>query len=76
MAACSSSGADKLADGGAIVLTGGALAKRPGKGGAALGCVNAALDFTAKALANDFGPRLRASHMNYLCGKCSSIGAW
>jgi NAD(P)-dependent dehydrogenase (short-subunit alcohol dehydrogenase family) len=52
-------GVSKLADGGSIVLTSGALAKRPGKGSTALAAANAALDAIVKGLANDFGPRVR-----------------
>lgn len=52
-------GAPRLADGGSIVLTTGALAKRPGKGNTALAVANAALDNMVKGLANDLGPRLR-----------------
>ena len=37
-------GASKVADGGALVLCSGALAKRPGKGSTALAAANAALD--------------------------------
>jgi NAD(P)-dependent dehydrogenase (short-subunit alcohol dehydrogenase family) len=54
-------GASKLADGGSIVLTSGALAKRPGKGSTALAAANAALDAIARGLALDFGPRLRVN---------------
>ncbi len=46
------------------MLTSGALAKRPGKGGAALGTVNAALDNIVKGLANDLGPRLRINSVS------------
>jgi NAD(P)-dependent dehydrogenase (short-subunit alcohol dehydrogenase family) len=53
-------GAPLLADGGCIVLTSGALAKRPGKGSTALATANAALEGLVKGLANDLGPRLRA----------------
>ena len=53
-----------LADGGAIVLTSGALAKRPGKGGTALATANAALDAVVKGLANDLGPRLRVNTLS------------
>ena len=51
--------AEKLADGGAIVLASGALSRRPGKGSTALACANAALEAIVKGLAHDLGPRLR-----------------
>ncbi len=54
-------GASKIADGGSIVLTSGALAKRPGKGSTALATANAALDAIARGLAHDLGPRLRVN---------------
>ena len=54
-------GAAKVADGGALVLCSGALAKRPGKGSTALAAANAALDAIVKGLANDLGPRLRVA---------------
>lgn len=54
-------GAGKLADGGSIVLVSGALTKRPGKGSAALGAANAALEVLGRGLANDLGPRLRVN---------------
>ena len=54
-------GAAKVADGGALVLCSGALAKRPGKGSTALAAANAALDAVVKGLANDLGPRLRVA---------------
>lgn len=54
-------GAEKIADGGSIVLTSGALSRRPGKGSTALACANAALEAIIKGLANDFGPRLRVN---------------
>lgn len=54
-------GAEKLADGGSIVVTSGALSRRPGKGSAALGAANAALEAIVKGLANDLGPRLRVN---------------
>ena len=54
-------GAPKVADGGALVLCSGALAKRPGKGSTALATANAALDAAVKGLANDLGPRLRVA---------------
>jgi NAD(P)-dependent dehydrogenase (short-subunit alcohol dehydrogenase family) len=57
-------GAEKLADGGSIVLTTGALAKRPGKGSTALATANAALDNIVKGLANDLGPRLRVNSVS------------
>lgn len=43
-----SHGADKLADGGSIVLTSGALSRRPGKGSTALATANAALEAIVK----------------------------
>jgi len=43
-------GATKVADGGALVLCSGALAKRPGKGSTALAAANAALDAVVKGL--------------------------
>lgn len=52
-------GADKLADGGSIVLTSGALSRRPGVGSTSLATANAALEAIVKGLANDLGPRLR-----------------
>lgn len=54
-------GAEKIADGGSIVLTSGTLARRPGKGSSALGAANAALEAIVKGLANDLGPRLRVN---------------
>jgi NAD(P)-dependent dehydrogenase (short-subunit alcohol dehydrogenase family) len=39
----------------------GALAKRPGKGSAALAAANAAVEVLGKGLAVDFGPRLRVN---------------
>lgn len=54
-------GADKIADNGSIVLTSGALARRPEKGSSALGAANAALEAIVKGLANDFGPRVRVN---------------
>lgn len=54
-------GAPKVADGGALVLCSGALAKRPGKGSAALAAANGAIDCIVRGLANDLGPRLRVS---------------
>ena len=50
-----------MADGGALVLCSGALAKRPGKGSAALAAANGAIDCIVKGLANDLGPRLRVT---------------
>lgn len=58
---CVSYGADKLSDGGSIVLTSGALSRRPGKGSTALAVANAALEAAVKGLANDLGPRLRVN---------------
>ena len=37
-----------MADGGSVVLTSGALSRRPGKGSSALGSCNAALDAIIK----------------------------
>ncbi|KAJ9512456.1 hypothetical protein QJQ45_013031 [Haematococcus lacustris] len=54
-------GAPALADGGSLTFLSGALARRPGKGSAALATVNAALDALAKALAGELGPRLRVN---------------
>lgn len=54
-------GVDKLADGGSVVLTSGALSRRPGKGSAALGAANAALEAIIKGLACDLGPRVRVN---------------
>ena len=54
-------GIDKLADGGSVVLTSGALSRRPGKGSSALSTANAALEAIVKGLANDFGPRVRVN---------------
>jgi NAD(P)-dependent dehydrogenase (short-subunit alcohol dehydrogenase family) len=54
-------GADKLADGGAIIFTTGALSRRPGAGSTALATANYALEGLVKGLANDFGPRLRVN---------------
>ena len=54
-------GADKMADGGSIVLTSGALSRRPGMGSSALGSANAAFEAIVKGLANDFGPRIRVN---------------
>ena len=53
-----------LADGGSIVVTTGALAKRPGKGSTALSVANAAIDAAVKGLANDLGPRLRINSLS------------
>lgn len=53
--------APKLADGGSITFVSGALSRRPGKGSMALAVSNAALEAVSKALANDFGPRLRVN---------------
>ena len=54
-------GAEKIADGGSIVVTSGALSRRPGKGSTALAAANAALEAIVKGLANDLGPRLRVN---------------
>ncbi len=54
-------GADKIADGGSIVLTSGALSRRPGVGSTSLATANAALEAIVKGLANDLGPRLRVN---------------
>jgi NAD(P)-dependent dehydrogenase (short-subunit alcohol dehydrogenase family) len=54
-------GAEKIADGGSIVLCSGALSRRPGAGSAALAAANAACEAIVKALANDLGPRLRVN---------------
>jgi len=62
--ACVAHGAPILADGGAIVLVSGALAKRPGKGSTALATANAAIDAVVRGLANDLGPRLRVSSLS------------
>lgn len=43
-------GADKLADGGSIVLTSGALSRRPGKGSTALAIANASLEAAVKVV--------------------------
>ncbi len=43
-------GADKLADGGSVVLTSGALSRRPGKGSTALATANAALEAIVKVM--------------------------
>ena len=55
------SGVEKMADGGSVVLTSGALSRRPGKGSSALGSCNAALEAIVKGLANDLGPRVRVN---------------
>lgn len=57
-------GAERLADGGSIVLTTGGLSKRPGKGSTALAVCNGALDNIVKGLANDLGPRLRINSVS------------
>jgi len=54
-------GVDKMADGGSIVITSGALSRRPGGGSSALGAANASLESIIKGLANDFGPRVRVN---------------
>lgn len=54
-------GAEKVADGGSIVMVSGALTKRPGKGSAALAAANAAVEVLGRSLANDLGPRLRVN---------------
>jgi NAD(P)-dependent dehydrogenase (short-subunit alcohol dehydrogenase family) len=54
-------GVDKMADGGSVVVTSGALARRPGKGSTALAACNAALEAVIKGLANDWGPRVRVN---------------
>lgn len=54
-------GVDKIADNGSVVLTSGALSRRPGKGSSALASANAALEAFTKGLANDFGPRVRVN---------------
>jgi NAD(P)-dependent dehydrogenase (short-subunit alcohol dehydrogenase family) len=54
-------GAAKVADGGSIVLTSGALSRRPGQGSTALAAANAALEAIVKGLALDLGPRLRVN---------------
>jgi hypothetical protein len=61
----SPAGADKLATGGAIVFTTGALSKRPGKGGAALGYV---------ALATYTAPQMTLSSPGWLSqgGECGA----
>lgn len=54
-------GAEKIGENGSIVLTSGALSRRPGKGSAALATANAALEAMVKGLANDFGPNVRVN---------------
>ena len=54
-------GVDKMADGGCVVFTTGALSKRPGKGNTALASANAVLESVCKGLANDLGPRVRVN---------------
>lgn len=66
-------GADKLADGGSIVLTSGALSRRPGAGSTSLATANAALEAIVKGLANDLGPRLR---VNCVSPGLTDTGMW
>ena len=53
--------APRLADGGAIALVAGVLNRRPGKNCSPLAAVNGALEGLTRALALEYGPRLRVS---------------
>ena len=54
-------GAPRLADGGSITLSSGALSRRPGTGSTALAMANAALETLTKGLCHELGPRLRVN---------------
>ncbi len=51
----------KLRDGGAITFFSGVLSRRPGRNGAGLTAVNAAVEGLSRALALELGPRLRVN---------------
>ena len=51
----------KLEDGGAIALCAGVLNRRPGLNCSPLACVNGALEGLTRALALEYGPRLRVN---------------
>lgn len=53
--------APRLADGGAVALTAGVLNRRPGLNCSPLAAVNGALEGLTRALALEFGPRLRVN---------------
>lgn len=53
--------APRLAEGGAVVLVAGVLNRRPGVNCSPLACVNGALEGLTRALALEFGPRLRVN---------------
>ena len=53
--------APRLADGGAVALTAGLLNRRPGMNCSPLAAVNGALEGLTRALALEFGPRLRVN---------------
>lgn len=51
----------KLVDGGSITFVSGVLSRKPGRNGAGLAAVNAALEALGRALALELGPRLRVN---------------
>lgn len=51
----------KMRDGGSITFFSGVLSRRPGRNGAGLSAVNAAVEALGRALALELGPRLRVN---------------